>query len=73
MRLTVLGIVIAVVGGVALYFGGLPYTEREQILDIGPIQATAEVRDRVDVPPLVGGAILAFGVGLAVYGAVRRR
>ena len=73
MRLTLLGIAIAVVGGIALYFGGLPYTDREQIVEIGSFEASAEVRERVDVPPLLGGGILAFGIGIAVYGAVKQK
>lgn len=72
MRLILLGIVLAVLGGLALRFGGIPYTERSEVFELGPIQATAETRERVDIPPLAGGAIMALGVGLAVYGALRK-
>jgi len=73
MRFIVIGIVIALVGGVGLYFGGLPYTDREQVLDVGPLEATAEMRKKVEIPPLLSGGILALGVGIAVYGAGRKR
>lgn len=73
MRIRLLGIAIAILGGVALYFGGIPYTDREQILDVGPIQASAEVRERFDIPPLVAGGLLALGVGVVAYGVGRKR
>ncbi len=71
-RFTLLGLVVAVLGALALWYGGIPYTETRSVLDLGPIQATAEVEERIDIPPLAGGAVLALGVGLIVYGAMRR-
>lgn len=73
MKTIVVGLLIAALGGLALWFGGVPYTERNQHIDVGPIQATTETRQRFDVPPLVGGAILALGVGIAAYGVGRAR
>jgi hypothetical protein len=72
MRLILVGSVLVVLGGLALWFGGVPYT-RDQVFELGPIEARTEVRERLDIPPLAGGAVLALGVGLAVYGATRRR
>lgn len=71
MRWVVIGVVIAVLGGVGLWLGGIPYTERESV-ELGPIQASADVERRLEIPPLVAGSILALGVGLAVYGATRK-
>jgi hypothetical protein len=64
MRLA--GIVLVVVGVLALAYGGFSYTKREKIVDIGPIEATAETRERVPLPPLVGGAALIGGIVLLV-------
>jgi hypothetical protein len=64
MRLA--GIVLVVVGVLALAYGGFSYTKREKIVDIGPIEATAETRERVPLPPLVGGAALVGGIVLLV-------
>lgn len=71
MRLTLLGLVVAVLGALALWFGGIPYTDTETI-EVGPISASAEVRERYDIPPIVAGCVMALGVGLAVYGRGRR-
>lgn len=73
MRFIFLGIVIALLGAAGLYFGGIPYSDREQVVDIGPLQASAEMRKEFELPPLVSGGILALGVGIVVYGASRKQ
>jgi len=67
MKLTLIGLIFAVLGAVALWAGGIPYLERTELIDAGPIRATAETRETFDIPPLAAGAILALGVGLIVY------
>lgn len=64
MRLA--GIVLVVVGVLALAYGGFSYTTREKIIDIGPIEATAETEERVPLPPILGGAALVGGIVLLV-------
>jgi hypothetical protein len=63
------GIVLIVVGLISLAYGGITYTSREKVLDIGPIEATAERNKTVPLPPRVGGAALIAGVGLLVLGS----
>jgi hypothetical protein len=63
------GIVLIVVGLISLAYGGITYTSREKVLDIGPIEATAERNKTVPLPPLFGGAALVAGVGLLVLGS----
>lgn len=70
MRWIVVGVVLAVLGGVGLWLGEIPYTERETF-ELGPISASADVERTREVPPLLAGAVLALGVGLAVYGGTR--
>jgi hypothetical protein len=64
MRLA--GIVLVVVGVLALAYGGFTYTTREKIVDIGPIEATAETEKTVPLPPLVGAGALIGGIALLV-------
>lgn len=71
MRWIVIGVVLAAVGGVGLWLGGIPYTERET-MEIGPIQASADVERQFEIPPIAAGALLALGAGLVVYGATRK-
>jgi len=68
----VAGVVLIVVGVLILAYGGFSFTRREKVLDIGPIQATAERHERVPLPPILGGAAILGGIGLLVAGSRRR-
>ncbi|HLN84090.1 MAG TPA: DUF3185 domain-containing protein [Candidatus Binatia bacterium] len=69
----VLGIVLVVLGVLALAYQGITYTKREKILDVGPLQATADREKTIPLPPLVGGLSLAGGIALLIIGAVKSR
>lgn len=64
MRLA--GIVLIVLGVLALAYGGITYTTRETVVDIGPIEATAERQRSVPLPPILGAAALVGGIVLVV-------
>ena len=64
-----LGILLVVVGGLALAYQGFTYTHQEKVLDVGPIHATADKHDRVSIPPIVGGLMLVGGIVLVVGGS----
>jgi hypothetical protein len=68
---SLVGILLIVVGIIGLAYGGITYTRKEKVVDIGPIQATAEKHERIPLPPIVGGLALAAGVVLLVAGAKR--
>ncbi len=65
---SLVGILLIVVGVVGLAVGGINYTRREKVIDLGPIQATAEKRERIPLPPIAGGLALAAGVVLLIAG-----
>jgi hypothetical protein len=64
----ILGMILIAVGLAALALGGITYTRREKVVDIGPIEATAERRERIPLSPIAGGAAVAAGVALLVFG-----
>jgi hypothetical protein len=64
----ILAIRLIVFGAVALAYGGITYTRREKVLDIGPIQATAEKHEYIPLPPVLGGLALVGGIALLVMG-----
>lgn len=66
-----LGIVLIVIGILSLVYHGIPYTTRQQLIAIGPLEATQEVRKMIPLPPVLGGPILAVGIVLVVIGAKR--
>jgi len=58
------GIALILLGVAALSYNRISYTSKEKILDIGPIEATAEKEKSIPLPPLLGGLVLAAGIGL---------
>jgi uncharacterized membrane protein len=62
------GILLIVLGGLALAYQGFSYTHQERVLDLGPIHATAEEREHVSIPPILGGLALVGGIALLVIG-----
>ena len=66
------GILLIVLGVVALAYGGFSYTKREKIVDLGPIQATAETQETVPLPPILGGLALAGGIVLLIAGSRKK-
>jgi len=68
---TWIGIVLVVLGALALAYQGITYKSREKIIDIGPVQATADKEKTIPLPPIVGGLALVGGVILVVAGARR--
>jgi hypothetical protein len=68
----IVGIVLIVIGLISLALGGISYTTKEKVVDIGPIEATAERHKTVPLPPLLGGLALAGGVVLLIAGSKKR-
>lgn len=65
---TLIGIILIVVGIVALAYQGITYTTREKVVDIGPIQVSADKTKTIPLPPIVGGIALVGGILLLVMG-----
>lgn len=68
---TLIGILLILLGVVALTRGGFTYKEREKVVDIGPIEATATTRKTVPLSPVLGVLSLVGGIVLVVVGTRR--
>jgi uncharacterized membrane protein HdeD (DUF308 family) len=66
---TMIGIVLIVLGVVALAYQGITYTTQEKVIDIGPIEATAKTEKTIPLPPALGVLALVGGIVLVVVGA----
>ena len=64
----IVGILLIVIGIVALAYGGFTFTKREKIIDAGPLQVSADREKTVPLPPILGGLCLAGGIVLVLAG-----
>ena len=64
MSKSAIGIVLIVLGIIVLAYHGFTYTTRDKVIDLGPIQASADVQHSVPLPPILGGLALAAGAVL---------
>jgi len=67
-----IGVLLIVFGVVALALGGISYTKREKVVDLGPIQATAERQKTIPLSPIAGIAAVAGGIALIAVGSRRK-
>ena len=69
----ILGIVLVALGLVGLLYGGFRWTERDKVVDLGPVEVTHQERKGIPVSPIAGAVILAAGVVLIVMDSRGRR
>jgi hypothetical protein len=50
----------------------LTFTKREKVLDIGPVEAVAETKERIPVSPVVGAVILLAGAGIVIASVMKK-
>lgn len=55
-------------GLAGLVWGGITYTTRQKVLDVGPIHASRDKTHTVPLPPIVGAIALVGGVVLIAAG-----
>jgi hypothetical protein len=62
--MAILGLLLIAFGVVALAYGGITYTKRETVLDVGPVHATADREKTIPLSPLAGIVGIVAGAGL---------
>ena len=67
--LVIVGILLIVIGVIGLAYGGISYTKEKTVVDLGPIKATADTRETIPVPPILGGLALVGGIVLIATSA----
>jgi hypothetical protein len=65
---TIVGILLVVLGALALAYQGITYTQQNKIIDLGPIQATTKTEKHIPLPPVLGLAAIGGGVALLLRG-----
>ena len=65
------GVICIVLGLAVLAYQGITYTTREKVIDVGPVQVTAEKEHAIWLPPLLGVVAAGTGIVLVVMGSRR--
>lgn len=63
---TIVGILLLVVGILALVYGGFTYTKDTHEAQLGPLELEYKEKERIDLPIWVGGALVLAGVVVLV-------
>ena len=66
-----IGIVLVVLGVLALVYGGVSYNKNRTVLEVGSMKVTAMEQKSIPVPAVVGVVVLIGGVALLVVGKRR--
>jgi hypothetical protein len=70
--ISVAGMVLIVLGLLALVYQGITYTSRETVVDLGPIHATADREKTIPLQPVFGIVAVGGGIALLMAGARKR-
>jgi hypothetical protein len=65
----IVGVLLIAVGLAALAYRGFSFTSREKVVDLGPVEVTRDKSHYLPLPPILGGAAIAIGVGLLIGSA----
>jgi uncharacterized membrane protein HdeD (DUF308 family) len=66
-----LGVILIIIGIVALAYQGITYTTKDKVVDLGPLKVEAQREKTIPLPPVLGIAALIGGIVLVAV-SVRR-
>lgn len=63
-----IGIVLIVLGGLGLAYGGFSYTKETTGVKLGPIELKVQEKEQVNIPLVASAGVLALGVFMLLVG-----
>jgi uncharacterized membrane protein YidH (DUF202 family) len=63
-----IGIILIVLGGLGLAYGGFSYTKETSAVKLGPLELKVQEKERVNVPIILSAAAIVAGVVLLAMG-----
>jgi hypothetical protein len=66
-----IGIILTVIGVLALVYGGINYNKNRTVLEVGSMKVTATEHKSIPVPAVAGGVVLLGGIALLVVSSRR--
>ena len=67
--MALVGLVLIIIGVIGIAFGSISFTHKEKVIDLGPIEVTADKKDTPPLPELASGAAILAGIVLLFVGA----
>ena len=64
--LAIVGIILIVLGVVALAYQGITYTTKEKVVDVAPLKVEKKQEKTIPLPPILGGVALVGGIVLLI-------
>jgi uncharacterized membrane protein len=58
----VVGVIMIALGIISLSYQAITYTQREKVVDLGPLQVSADKKKSIPLPPIAGAVLLVGGV-----------
>jgi uncharacterized membrane protein YidH (DUF202 family) len=65
----IFGVILVIVGVIALIYGGITWTTHKKAVDLGPIQVDKSEQHSIPLPPLLGVVAIIGGGALFLFGA----
>ncbi len=63
-----IGIILIVLGGLGLAYGGFSYTKETTGMKLGPLELKVQEKETINIPLIVSAGVMALGVFLLVVG-----
>jgi uncharacterized membrane protein YidH (DUF202 family) len=62
----IVGIVLIAIGLLTLALPYVTFTKQEKVIDIGPLEAVVEKKERIPISPVIGAVVLIAGAGIVI-------
>lgn len=69
---TIIGIILIIGGVLGFLFKSISYTEKEQIVDAGPIKIETEEKNTIPIPEILSGIAVVGGIVLVAVGTKKK-
>ena len=63
-----IGIILIVLGGLGLAYGGFSYTKETSAVKLGPLELKVQERERINIPLIASAGAIVAGVVLLAMG-----
>jgi uncharacterized membrane protein len=70
--ITIVGIILIILGVFGFVYKRITYTEKEKVVDLGPLEIQSEEEKTLPIPEILSGVALVGGIVLVGVGAKKK-